>query len=455
MKVGDSDARKLDFVKTAISRYKMSGMYKMALIAEQYDRKENPDIRNFTRMIYTVNGKPVPDTYSTDYRMGRAFFPFFVTQENQYLLSNGVSWTNKETADRLGTKKAPFDSKVQDAGHAALVGAVSYGFWNLDHVDVFKAIEFVPLFDEENGALRGGIRFWQIDTDKPFRATLYEEDGYTEYIWNRREGSTQEDGSVLRPKRTYIISTRGAAVDEEKIYQGENYPSFPIVPFWGNKNHQSELTGIREQIFVYDMIKCGFCNSVEDASYVYWAIHNAPGMDEVDLARFLERARSLKVLQTEDAGSTAEPKQIETPYQARESLLDRLEKDIFKDAMAFDPERIASGAVTATQIRAAYDLLEQKVNDYEYQVIAFINGIMDLAGVDDTPTFTRSKNIDTTVEIQNVMMAATALDGEYVTRKILTLLGDGDMVDEVMARKIDDEVTQQREMIDETGGDLE
>ena len=39
-----------------------------------------------------------------------------------------------------------------------------------------------PLYDEENGALRAGIRYWQVDETKPLRLTLYEEDGFTEYI---------------------------------------------------------------------------------------------------------------------------------------------------------------------------------------------------------------------------------------------------------------------------------
>ena len=444
--VGQSESDRMAFIRSTINKYQSEEFYQTALIADQYDRRKNPDIMRFTKMLYTVSGRQVPDNYSSNYRLGRGFFPFFITQENQYLLGNGTSWEQPSTADKLGNKRAEFDTQLQELGHAALSGGCAYGFWNLDHVEAFTALEFVPLFDEENGSLRSGIRYWQIDTGKPFRATLYEEDGYTEYVWNRRNNDTKEYGEVLREKRPYIIKATGTAVDEEKIYQGENYPTFPIVPLWGNKKHQSEIVGLREQIFVYDMLKSGFCNSVEDASYVFWAIHNAPGMDEQDLADFMERVRQLHIATVEDAGATANPQVIETPYQSRAEILDRLEKDLYKDAMAFDPERIAGGANTATQIRAAYETLEMKVNDYEYCVIEFVNGILELAGVEDNPTFTRSKNVNVQEEIQTIMSAATALDDEYITKKILTILGDGDQAEEIMQRKIADEVTREREL---------
>ena len=169
-------------------------------------------------------------------------------------------------------------------------------------------------------------------------------------------------------------------------------------------------------------------------------------MGDEDLAQFLQRVHQLHIAVTEDGTSSAEPKQLESPYQSRAALLEMLEENIYKDAMAFDSQKITGGAVTATQIRAAYDNLELKVNDFEYCVLDFINGIMELAGVDDKPSFTRSRNVNVQEEITAVMSAATALDDEYVTTKILTILGDGDQAEEILQRKAADEVTMQREL---------
>ena len=108
--------------------------------------------------------------------------------------------------------------------------------------------------------------------------------------------------------------------------------------------------------------------------------------------------------------------------------------------MALDTKNIADGATTATQIKAAYEPLNNKVDNYEYCIISFLKDILKLAEIDDDPSFTRSMIVNTQEEIQVVLQAASELDSEYVTRKILTLLGDGDMADEIIARQDADEL---------------
>ena len=102
--------------------------------------------------------------------------------------------------------------------------------------------------------------------------------------------------------------------------------------------------------------------------------------------------------------------------------------------MALDTKNIADGAVTATQINAAYDPLNSKVDEFEFCVLDFLDGLMEVAGVQDTASFTRSKIVNVAEEIQTIVTAGESLSEEYKTEKILTLLGDGDRVDEVLAQ---------------------
>ena len=125
---------------------------------------------------------------------------------------------------------------------------------------------------------------------------------------------------------------------------------------------------------------------------------------------------------------------VQIPVEARETLLARLEKQLYRDAMIMNPEDIASGATTATQIRAAYERQNVKADQFEYCVIDFLQGILAIAGKEDEPTFTRSTIVNTQEEVQTVVMAAPYLGDEYVTRKVLTLLGDGDQADEILNR---------------------
>ena len=431
LKVGDTDTARMQFVFGSINKHKNSPAYLISQTADDYDRKRNTTIMQYQKLLYTMSGQAVPDNYSANYKLCSNFFNRFVTQETQYLLGNGVSWTDESTQEKLGRD---FDTQLQKAGHEALVSGVAFGFWNLDHMDVFNLREFVPLYDEENGALMAGIRFWQIDRNKPMRATLYELDGYTDYI--KKDGKEE----ILHDKRSYKLLLRSTEADGTEIYAGENYPTFPIVPLWGNTHKQSELIGLREQIDAYDLIRSGFCNDLDDFSQIFWVIQNGGGMDDIDLAKFVDRMRTVKAAVVEDGGATAESHTVEIPYASREALLDRLRSDLYDDYMALDTKAIAGGAATATQIRAAYEPLNNKADMFEYCVVDFLHGILDIAGIDDTPSFTRSLIVNTQEEIQTILSAASYLDETYVTKKVLDILGDGDKAEEMLAQMDADEL---------------
>ena len=433
LEVGENEANRMQFVYEAISEHKSSDLYKTAQIADEYDRKQNRTIVQFQKLLYDATGRAIPDNASANYKITSGFFNRFTTQQVQFLLGNGVTWEDETTKDYLGED---FDKQLQVAAKASLGAGVSFGFYNYDHLEVFTALEYVPLYDEENGALMAGIRFWQVDAQKPLRATLYETDGITEYIWEDGEGR------ILKEKRPYILTVISTGVDEAEIFAGENYPTFPIVPLWANPHRQSELVGLREQIDAYDLIKSGFCNTIDEASFIYWTINNAGGMDEIDLAEFVQRLKTIHAANVEDTGATAQANSLEAPHEGREALLDRLAKDMYADYMALNVDEIKGGANTATQIRAAYEPMNNKADQFEYCVLEFLQGILSVAGLEDNPTFTRSYLVNTTEEISVLLQAAQYLDDEYVTRKILTLLGDADKADEIIANM--DEYDYQR-----------
>ena len=441
---GAQENERMSFILSAIEAHKGTKLYQTAKVAQEYATHQNRTILQYQKILYTISGKAVPDNWSANYKIPSNFFNRFIVQENQYLLGNGVQWQDETTTNRLGDS---FDTQLQKAGKYALVGGVSFGFFNLDHLEVFSVLEFVPLYDEENGALMAGIRFWQVSPEKPLRATLYEVDGYTNYIW------IDGNPNVLSEKRTYKEIYASSEADGLEIYNGENYPTFPIVPLWGNPDRQSEIIGLREQIDAYDLIKSGFANDLDDVSQIYWTISNAGGMDDIDLAQFVQKLKTVKAATVEN-GEQVQSHSIDIPYNAREAILDRLRRDMYRDAMALDPEEIAGGAVTATQIKAAYEPLNSKADQYEYCIIEFIQGILSIAGIDDNPTFTRSVLVNQTEEIQNLVMAAEYLPSEYITKKLLTLFGDADKAEELLGQMASDEVERSRAMLEAAEGEI-
>lgn len=425
-----SDRERMEFVLSAINNHKDSDLYKQAVIAKEYDAHRNVTIANFQRLLYTLNGKVIPDNYSPNYKLRSNFFANFITQETQYLLGNGVTLKKEENKAKLG---AGFDTRLQDAAHDALVGGVSYGFWNLDHLEVFDVTEFVPLLDEENGALRSGIRFWQVCTSKPLRATLFEPDGFTQYI--RRSG---EEMMILEPKRGYVAVEATSEIDGTELLAYQNYPGFPIIPMYGNRAKQSEMVGQREAIDCYDLIKSGFANTVDDASVIYWTISNAGGMDEIDMARFKESMRRIGVGLVDDDGAKAEAHTLTIPVEAREALLSRISDDLYRDFQMLDVTKLQGGQKTATEINAAYQSMDNKVDQFEYCVIDFLQALFKIVGIEDEPSFTRSKVTNQLEQTQMVLLAANYLDDETILNKLPWLTQEE--VTEILKRKAAEDI---------------
>ena len=304
-------------------------------------------------------------------------------------------------------------------------------------MDVFKLREFVPLYDEENGALMAGVRFWRVADDKPLRATLYEVDGYTDYI--QRSG---EDMTVKKEKRSYILHLRSTEADGTEIYDGENYPSFPIVPLKNGEDALSELTGKRNTVDALDLCTSNMVNNVDEGNLIYWVLTNCDGMEDLDDAKFLDKVRTTHIVHAGvegDEGATAEPHTIEEPFSGTEATIDMLKRKLYEDFQAFDSSAVSAGNQTATAIAASYTPLDLKVDDFEASVTEFILGILALAGIDDEPSYTRSRIINRAEETQTILMGAEYYDDEYITKKLLTINGDADQYDALMERKAAEE----------------
>lgn len=408
-----TEAERMSFIESAISEHRNSELYRVAEDAKLYAAQRNVTINNTVKQIISLSGRKTADPFASNYKCSSNFFGRFVTQQVQFLLGNGVSFTKEDTKEKLGLD---FDSKLQKIGKAALIGGCAFGFFNHNRVEVFEITEFAPLYDEETGALCAGIRFFQIAPNKPIRMTLYELDGYTEYI--KKNGKEIE---IRADKRAYIHTVAKSKADGERVVAWRNYPSFPIIPLWANEAKQSELVGARSKIDAYDLIMSGFVNDIDEASYFYWTLENCGGMTQKDLADFLYKMRTVHAanINNDDGnGAKATPHTMDVPVTAREAALERLKNDLYEDYMALDVHRIAAGNVTATQINAAYEPLNEKADAWEFCMLDFIQGLLSLLGVEDEPSFKRSMMNNQTEYTDMILASAEYLDDETVINKL-------------------------------------
>ena len=425
--VGQGEGERINFIQKVIQEHIASPAFKNAQIAELYYSGLNPTINNYEKIIYDSLGKAHVDMWTANHKIASSFFTFVVDQEVSYLLGNGVMFGNNKTKDKLGPE---FDQDMMDALEYARVGGVSFGFWNLDHVDVFRLTEFAPLYGEETGALMSGVRWWQLDPNKPQRATLYEPDGYTEYI--KRPG---EEMQVYKPKRAYKLRVVRSAAEGEIRTDGENYDGFPIVPLYSGKNRASALTGKRNTLDALDLARSNMINNVDEGNLIYWVLTNCGGMDDLDDAQFVERLKTLHVAHADgDAGATATAQTVEAPFQGTSATIDMLIRQLYDDFQAFNSAAVSAGAQTATAIKASYVPLDLKTDKIERQVTRFILRILALAGIDDAPTYERNQLINKQEETQSLIMQAPYFDEEYIREKLLAVNGDIDRLDEVTKR---------------------
>lgn len=406
----------MDFVRQAVNEHTSSDSYKTAETAESYYAKRNQTIVKYQKFLYNSNGQAYPDLFSANYKTRTLIFRKFVVQQVQYVLSNGVSFEQDGTKDRLGRD---FDNRLQQLAKNAMVDGVAFGFWNLDHLEVFPFADtphapgFVPLYDEEDGSLKAGVRYWSLNGAETKRYTLYELDGYTEYIQRKNE-----DIQIRQPKRPYRQTVRVDAAGGETVEAGDNYPGFPIIPMYANDLHESELVGVQESIDCYDFIKNGLANEIDDSSGVYWVLKNSGGMDDLDIARFLDRMRTLRAATVDGGEGVAEAHTLSIPYEARSAMLDRLRSDLHDDFQLVDMDKIMSGNLTATAIRMGYQAQDDKCGDFEYCIRGFIGKLLELIGIDDEPSFQWNRIANQLEETQMVLTAANYLDDEAVLRHL-------------------------------------
>lgn len=428
-------------ITNAITHHLNSDMYKIAKSADEYDHQRNETIINYIRTIFTMTGTPVEDFTASNNKLCSNFFHRLNTQRCTYLLGNGVSFsdhkeetigedgvvvTTDTTKEKLGSR---FDTDLKKAGYNALIHGVSFGFWNVDRLHVFPLTEFVPLWDEETGALRAGIRFWRIDENKPMIVVLYEEDGYTKFKSKSNVGIDLEE---IQPKRTYKVTVQTSEVDGEEVVGEENYGSLPIVPMWGSDLHQSTLVGMKEKIDSFDLIRSGFANDLTDCAQIYWILENCGGMSDTELARFRDRLKINHIATADTENSKVTPYTQEIPYAARAAYLAEIRAGIYEDFGALDVHTVAAGA-TNDHIDAAYQPMDEEADNFEYRVIEFVQQILSLVGIEDTPIFKRNRISNQTEQTNMVLSAAEYLDAETVLRKLPFITVDE--VAEILARK--------------------
>lgn len=422
------------FVRRAISEHENSAEYKIAVTADEYDRKRNTTICRYVQTIMDVTGLRIVDITAANNKICSNFFHRLNTQRNMYSLGNGLTFADETTKAKLGRNA---DVLIKKAAYKALKHGRVFIFWDGRQMHIFPVTEFKPFPDEESGIVRAGVRFWRLSKDKPLIAVLYTENGYKKFIY--RNGEQPEIIPPEKEKYTaYKVTMRTVELTGELEVVGEDNwdGKLPIVPLYGSELRQSTLVGMREQIDAFDLIRSGFANNLQDCAEIYWIVKRAGGMSEEDLAEFRNRLKTQHIAavnsEFDDAeGDTVSPYTQQIPFEARKAFLDEIRTGIYEDFGGLDVHTIAAGD-TNDHIDAAYQPLDEEADDFEYQIIEAVVALLSLQGVDEeaaTPSFKRNR-ISNQKEQTEMIMETLDLIGDELALKKLPFLTP----DEVAAR---------------------
>ena len=370
-----------------IDSFRGSAEFVRALEADRYFRGETDVMKKLIATIdctHDAEGKAkAVNKELIGNRISSNFFGRFVIQQNQHLLNDGMQLDSDEEKRKLGTG---FDTILQETGENALIQGVCYGFWNFDHLEMIKLAKnpdsgFCALLDEETGDIRAGIQFWRIKHDRPMYVRVFEEDGVSCY-------TRDKNGCVLTKDKTSYVALKvtSAAYGTETV-GGRNYGALPIIPLLANPQGISELTqSLKSKIDLYDTFLSDFRDNLERTNDVYWVINNFGGTSDeiVEMLAEIRRIKATYTAATDGAGSpqaTAEPHTIEVPYQARQTALDILRKEMYDDYCALNMSALTGGSLTNVAIEVATTAMDEKSNRYEWRVFEFCQRLLALVGI--------------------------------------------------------------------------
>lgn len=148
-----------------------------------------------------------------------------------------------------------------------------------------------------------------------------------------------------------------------------DFERVPFIVFRNNKRMTSDLHRYKDLIDIYDKVLSGYANDLEDIQQLIYIIENYGGEDLKEFLGDLKRYKTVKT-ETDVNGTSGGLKtlSIEIPVEARNSLLDILEKRIYKSAQSLEQYNAESfGNASGTALKFFYRKLELKAGLTETQ----------------------------------------------------------------------------------------
>lgn len=387
-------------VKSFIEARENCEQYAYFKLGDEYYKSRNTQIEARKKKVFVNQEVGVMENpFGANHRLPSGHFKKVVDQKVMFLLGNGVIFQDDETKEVLDEYfEDSFDEMVLDMGTDASIRAEA---WLLAYYDKGKlkfrpipAQQIYPEYDEFGRLTRVARRF---DEGNVQVALLYDENKITRYEKRRDRVNfvyVNDFGHFTKQSEF-----NGKVVGEPEEH---GFGEVPFIPLYNNREHLSDLYRIKAFIDVYDVINSDFANNIDDMQDAFFTLKNYSG-DAKNIEEFMTELKRLKAVPVGEDGEVG-VHQLQVPVQAREAMLDRLERDIYKFSMAVDLSGIEGGSITNVYIKAMFADLDLKSKQFESEVRKFIYKVIDFINVHDQKNIEKDFGFDRSFIVNNAEM---------------------------------------------------
>lgn len=240
---------------------------------------------------------------------------------------------------------------------------------------------------------------------------------------------------------------------------GQGWGRVPFVPLHNNSSSRNDLVPIKQYIDALDIVSSGFINDLKDVQLAIWVLR---GYEGTCLSEFMQNLQKFKAisLSNEDS-SSAEPKTMEIPKEARMALMQWLEDKIYEVGRGVNTSKLSGGSITNVVIKAMYSGLDIKGNqlitklrsalvDFMYFVVKYINDT-DKTAYDPSEikfTFNKAMIFNTTEIVEDLTKLR-----EKSMISLKTSLANNPYIDDV-EKELEQLKKEEEEMINGLGGTM-
>lgn len=278
------------------------------------------------------------------------------------LFDLGKEELNKKVKAILGDD---FESECGNLGINATNSKVAYlHYWIEDGNFKYATVETeecIPIYDKTlKKNLVGMCRYYEdFEEDIVTGRTKY-------YVWFEYWDKNHCEKYKFRGK---LDQTGLKHMPEFDEYFEHDFERVPFIVFRNNKRITSDLHRYKDLIDIYDKVLSGYANDLEDIQQLIYILENYGGEDLKEFLGDLKRYKTVKT-ETDGNGTSGGLKtlSIEIPVEARNSILEILEKRIYKSAQSLEQYNAESfGNASGTALKFFYRKLELKSGLTEIQ----------------------------------------------------------------------------------------